>query len=211
VISISAPNACSIDTAISIAQPISARRSDCGSIFHARVGFHPWRRGVFPLPRLPQAQLSTRIPLLTEKVLLADEIFAHQPNLLASVLALSRMGVSLQQMEAPITILLVIWQAMKTCGRNWPMISEDIQERCLQRLTARSRFIEGLPVALQQRAMQDQIEEQGEPQLLAHAYGQLRENGLLAIRTAAEKYLVLAALNLVNCVAVTAPQQVRPA
>ena len=105
----------------------------------------------------------------------------------------------------PITILLVIWQAMKTSGRNWPMISEDIQERCLQRMTARSRFIEGLPVALQQRAVQDQIEEHGEPQLLAHVYGQLRENGLLAIRTDAEKYLVLAALNLVDCVAATAP------
>jgi hypothetical protein len=57
----------------------------------------------------------------------------------------------------------------------------------------------------QQRAVQDQIEEHGEPQLLAHEYGQLRENGLLAIRTDAEKYLVLAALNLVDCVAATAP------
>lgn len=162
-------------------------------------------REVISQKLLVNAVLAVNAMHAQEKVLLADEIFAHQPNLLASVLVLPRMGVSLQQLEVPITILLVIWQAMKTSGRNWPMISEDIQERCLQRMTARSRFIEGIPVALQQRAVQDQIEEHGEPQLLAHVYGQLRENGLLAIRTDAEKYLVLAALNLVDCVAATAP------
>ncbi|MDQ5961004.1 MAG: hypothetical protein QG592_2087 [Pseudomonadota bacterium] len=162
-------------------------------------------REVISQKLLVNAVLAVNAMNAQEKVLLADEIFAHQSNLLASVLVLPRMGVSLQQLEVPITILLVIWQAMKTSGRNWPMISEDIRERCLQRLTARSRFIEGLPVALQQRAVQDQIEEHGEPQLLAHVYGQLRENGLLAIRTDAEKYLVLAALNLVDCVAATAP------
>lgn len=167
-------------------------------------------RAVISLKLLVDAVLAVNAMGAQAKVRLADEIFAHQPNLLASVLVLPRMGVSLQQLEVPITILLVIWQAMKSSGRNWPMISEDIQERCLQRLTARSRFIEGLAGALQQRAVQDQIEEHGEPQLLAHVYGQLRENGLLEIRTDAEKYLVLAALNLVDCVAATAPQQVRP-
>ncbi len=145
------------------------------------------------------------------QVRLADEIFEHQPNLLASVLVLPRMGVSLQQLEVPITILLVIWQAMKTSARQWPTISEETQERCLQRLTARARFIEELPLALQQRAVQDQIDEHSEPQLLAYVYGQLRDNGLLEIRTDAQKYLVLAALNLVDCVAATAPQQLRPA
>lgn len=46
-----------------------------------------------------------------ERVRLADEVFAHQPNLLASVLALQRMGASLQQIDVPVHILLVAYQA----------------------------------------------------------------------------------------------------
>ena len=34
-----------------------------------------------------------------EQVQIADEVFAHQPNLLASVLVLQRMGASLRQIE----------------------------------------------------------------------------------------------------------------
>jgi hypothetical protein len=50
----------------------------------------------------------------TQRMQLADDVFAHQPNLLASVLVLQRMGVSLQQMEVPVHIVLVACQAMKT-------------------------------------------------------------------------------------------------
>jgi hypothetical protein len=42
-----------------------------------------------------------------QKVQLADEIFAQQPNLLASVLVLPRFGVDTLQLEAPIHVLLV--------------------------------------------------------------------------------------------------------
>ena len=44
-----------------------------------------------------------------------------------------------------------------------------------------------------------------EMQLLAYAYGQLAEHGLLGIKTEAEKMIMLAAMNLVECIALAAP------
>lgn len=145
-----------------------------------------------------------------ERVQLADEVFAHQPNLLASVLVLQRMGASLQQIEVTLHVLLVAWQAMKTSGHIWPSISEDTQEVCLRRLTGRIRFAEGLPAELQQRSSQQYINEHREQCLLAFAWGHLRDNDLLGARTEAEKFLLLATLNLVECIAF-AGAQARPA
>jgi len=130
-------------------------------------------------------------------------------NLLASVLVLQRMGVSLQQMDVPIHILLVAYQAMKTSGHTWPVISEDTQEACLRRLTGRIRFAEGLGRGLLQRSAQQYIDEHREPYLLAFAYGYLQDNDLLGARTEAEKSLMLATVNLVDCIAFVAAR-IRP-
>lgn len=146
---------------------------------------------------------------MAERVQLADEVFAHQPNLLASVLVLQRVGASLPQMEVPIYILLVAYQAMKTSGHTWPVISEDTQEACLQRLTGRVRFAEGLTPELLQQSVQQYIDAHSERYLLAFAYGHLRENDLLGARTEAEKYLLLATLNLAECIARSA-EQIKP-
>lgn len=132
---------------------------------------------------------------------LADEIFAQQPNLLGSVLVLSRMGVGMVQLEVPIRILLCTFQAMKGCKRKWPLITEDIQEACLQRLTGRVRFTEGLTAAHSNEVVTQFIAEHREPHLLAFVYGTLAEHDLLAVRTEAGKSLMLAALNLAECVA----------
>ena len=51
-----------------------------------------------------------------QKVELADEIYVQQPNLLASILVLPRYGVDMLQLEVPIHVLLVAFQAMKHCG-----------------------------------------------------------------------------------------------
>ncbi len=150
---------------------------------------------------LAKAAVAVNAMGLTERVRLADEVFAHQPNLLASVLVLQRMGVSLQQMDVPIYILLVAYQAMKTSGHTWPLISQDTQETCLRRLTGRVRFAEGLGHGLLEQSTQQYIDEHREPYLLAFAYGHLQDNELLGARTEAEKSLLLAALNLVDCIA----------
>jgi hypothetical protein len=138
-----------------------------------------------------------------QKVQLADEIFLQQPNLLASVLVLSNMGVSTLQLEVPLNILLVTFQAMKRSGHTWPLVQEEVQEKCLQRLTARMRFNEGLSAQTANRLVKQFCDEHSERNLLAFVYGNLGEHDLLRVRTDAEKYLLLAALNLVECIAFT--------
>jgi len=140
------------------------------------------------------------------KVHLADEIHAQQPNLLASILVLPRYGVDMLQLEVPIHVLLVAFQAMKHCGRAWPTISEDVPETCLRRLTATMRFTEGMPPDLVEQMITTFCADHPERYLLAFVYGHLGEHGLLRARTDAEKYLLLACLNLVECVAYVGAQ-----
>jgi hypothetical protein len=136
-----------------------------------------------------------------QKVALADEIFLQQPNLLASILALPRMGVGMVQLEVPLHILLVTFQAMKLSGRTWPVVTEEVQETCMQRLTARARFNEGLPADLVNKVVQQFCDEHPERYLLAFVYGYLGDHDLLSVRTDAEKFLLLGVLNLAECVA----------
>jgi hypothetical protein len=86
------------------------------------------------------------------------------------------------------------------------VISEEVQERCLARVSGRVRFIEGLTPQLQAQATLDALGAHPEKQLLAQVFGKFKENGLLGIETEAEKMLMLAALNLVECIAETAPR-----
>lgn len=141
-----------------------------------------------------------------QKVQLADEIFLQQPNLLASILVLSKVGVSTLQLEVPLQILLVTFQAMKRSGHTWPIVQEDVQERCMQRLTARMRFNEGLSAQIATGLVRQFCDEHSERNLLAFVYGYLGEHDLLRVRTEAEKYLLLAALNLVECIAYVGEQ-----
>lgn len=141
-----------------------------------------------------------------QKVHLADEIFQQQPNLLASILVLPNMGVNTSQLEVPLHVLLVAFQAMKRSGHAWPTITEKMQEQCLQRLTARMRFNEGLPAQLADQITRQFCNEHPERYLLAFVYGYLGEHDLLRVRTDAEKFLLLAALNLVECIAFVGAQ-----
>lgn len=63
-----------------------------------------------------------------QKVELADEIYVELPNLLASILVLPRYGVDMLQLEVPIHVLLVAFQAMKHCGHALPTISEKCKK-----------------------------------------------------------------------------------
>jgi len=135
------------------------------------------------------------------KVRLADEIFVAQPNLLASILVLARMGVSLPEVEIGVHILLVAFQAMKRSRHHWDMVTMDLQEACMDRLTARMRFNDGLPAELAATVVTQFCNEHAERYLLAYAYGHLGERDLLKVRTDAEKSLLLAVFNLVECIA----------
>ena len=157
-----------------------------------------------------------------ERDRLADEVYSRQPNLFASVIVLHWYGATHVQMDVVLNILLVFHEAMgissssSSISRNsgssdagsgasqWPVISEDVQERCLRRISARVRFIEGLSPQLQQQAITDAIADHPEQLLLAYVFGKFGESDLLDVKTEAEKMLLLAALNLVECIAETA-------
>ena len=157
--------------------------------------------GVITQSVMVQATIDVNRMSQAQKAALADEIFLQQPNMLASILALPRMGVGMVQLEVPLHILLVTFRAMKLSGRSWPMVTEDVQETCMQRLTARARFNEGLPADLVNKVVQQFCDEHPERYLLAFVYGYLGDHDLLSVRTDAEKFLLLGALNLVECVA----------
>jgi hypothetical protein len=155
---------------------------------------------------LVDAVLSVERMTFKQRERLAEEIHARQPNLFFSVLVLQRYGATLEQMEVVLNLLLVFYQAMKTRAKAWPVISEDVQERCLQRISGRVRFIEGLTQQQQAQATLDAIAQHPEQQLLAYVFGKFKEHGLLGIETETEKMLMLAALDLVECIAETAPR-----
>lgn len=148
-----------------------------------------------------EADVDVRRMSHDQKVRLADEIYAQQPNMLASILALPRMGVDMAQLEVTLHILLVTFQAMKLSGHHWPLVTEDIQDGCLQRLTARALFNEGVPEDLATKVVEQFHYEHAERYLLAFVYGYLGDHDLMDVRTEAEKYLMLGALNLVECLA----------
>ena len=156
---------------------------------------------------LVDAVLCVEHMTFNERERLADEIHAQQPNLFFSVLALQRCGATLEQMEVVLNLLFVFYSAMKMSDKVWPVISEDVQERGLKRINARVRFIEGLTPQQQHKATADAIADHTEKQILAYAFGKLGEHGLLGIKTEAEKMIMLAALNLVECIALTAPKR----
>jgi len=87
-----------------------------------------------------------------ERERLADEVYARQPNLFASTLVLHRHGATHAPMDVVLNLLLVFHEAMKISGGSWPVISEDLKERCLARVSGRVRFIERLSPQMQAQA-----------------------------------------------------------
>jgi hypothetical protein len=63
------------------------------------------------------------------------------------------------------------------------------------------RFLEGLSAEQKTIATNSAMAEHPEIWLLAYAFGELTNHGLMGIKSEAEKYLVLAALNVVECIA----------
>lgn len=146
---------------------------------------------------------------LQERLAMADRVHAEQPTLLYSVLVMQRFGATMVQIEALIELLLVAFTAMKAAGGKWPVISEELQERCLARVTGRARFIEGLAPPQVDEAIHDALVEYPEVPLLAHVIDVMRRQGWLGVVDDTQKHLVLCGLNLVECIAAAAAQRNR--
>ena len=127
------------------------------------------------LSELATAAIAVRRMNLQQRMQLTDEIHARQPQLLASILVLPRYGATFVELDVPINILLTFYQAMKASSREWPDVTEDVQERCLKRVAGRVRFIEGLTPDQQTQAVKDALADHSEMPMLAFVFGEMRE------------------------------------
>ena len=138
---------------------------------------------------------------MQQKALLADEIFREQPNLLGSVLVLPQLGVSLQKVEFALEILFVCFKAMKASGLVWPIISDDDLDRQSRRFNAIIHFAGDLNERLREDSMQQYIASHPEKDLLAYVQSESAKWSARIEPEEIDKYVMLAAWNLVNCLA----------
>ena len=150
---------------------------------------------------LAQAILAVRAMDTKQKELLADELFIAQPHLFGSFMVQQRMGVSIEKMGFLLDLLFVCFQAMKESGLTWPLITEDHLDQQSKRFAAIANFGEGLSEPLQDRSMQQYIEDHPEKELLAYVQMETANWLKRIIPEDSDKYVMLASWNIVNCIA----------
>jgi hypothetical protein len=153
------------------------------------------------LSALAQAITEVRVMDMQQKEQLADEIFRVQPHMLASVLVQKRMGVSLEKMDFLFNLLFICFQAMKESGLTWPLITEDEQDRQLGRFVGSVKFGDDLGVSLRDQVMRQYVENHPEKELLTYVVAEAVIWLKRIVPEESDKYVMLAAANLVNCIA----------
>jgi hypothetical protein len=131
----------------------------------------------------------------------ADRIYASQPNMLASVLYMGQLGNSDEHVGYLLQILIVLHLALEISKVNIAVVSEVDQKRELQKLIASINATEGLSESLTLNSVQRYIDQHQEKYAYAFAFHVLTESGILLLESENSKFLTLAALNLVNCIA----------
>lgn len=150
---------------------------------------------------LAQAIIKVRVMGMQQKERLADEIFRVQPHLLASVVVQKQMGVSLEKMDFLFDLLFICFQAMRESGLSWPLITEDEQDRQLGRYVGSVKFGEDLGTSLRDQATRQYVENHPEKELLAYVEVEIVNWLQRIVPEETDKYVMLAAANLVNCIA----------
>lgn len=164
------------------------------------------------IEQVAAAIMKVRSMSLAQKVALTDEIFQQQPNLLASCLVQQRFGASEHTIELLLEILLVCFQAMKQSGYTWPLITEDEQERHLARHVGTVRFSEDLAdPALADAARSQYATNHPEAPLLAFVLNELKSWLIRladqGVEAESDKFVLMAGVNLVNCIAYAQAQE----
>ncbi len=114
---------------------------------------------------------------------------------------MSKLGVSMRTIKVVLNMLIVLHLAVENSDQVLATVSEADQERELERFTAVVQFTEGLADDSVGRSIKQTIAYKRQKCLLAYVLDTLRLTGLGDIRDEAGKYLVLVAINLVNCIA----------
>lgn len=157
------------------------------------------------MDNLAAAILKVRGMSMKEKEALTNEIYLHQPHLLASCLVQSRLGVESAAVEFLLNILLVCYQSMKESGLQWPVITEDEQERQMQRWVGAVQFSEHAMGSAADEAREQYASQHPEQPLLAFVVNETNQwLGEISERNAeaqSDKFVIMASMNLVNCIA----------
>ena len=140
---------------------------------------------------------------LKQKESIADEIFAQQPNLLGSVLVQSRLGNTMEHVDVLLKILIVLHMALKIAKVKIELVSEDLQDRELNRLVANIKFTEGLSQSLSSKSLHNYVDNHKEKYALAFVFNELVTSGIAHSEVECTKYLMLAGLNIVSCISVS--------
>ena len=160
---------------------------------------------------LAQALKKVQSLNIKEKELICDEIYKEQPNLLASVIVQQRLGNSLQDVDVLLNILIVLYLSLKEAGITISKVTEQEQEHQLSLLKNTILFSEGLGVNLVESSVNQYISNHKEPPLLAYVIGAMQEAGFFEKKEENSKYITLAGLNLVACIANAKEKSAQPA
>jgi hypothetical protein len=162
--------------------------------------------GRISLEHVASAVRKVRSMTIPQKAAVLDEIQLKQPNLLASCVVQVRLGADEQTMEFLLNLLLTCYVSMRESGYNWPLISETDQERELRRTVGAVLFSEqlGNPTAANEARAQYLSAHPEQPLLalaLSECNGWLQSLAQRRIVKESDKYVMMASVNLVNCIA----------
>jgi hypothetical protein len=179
-----------------------------------RDGIDVTQAGRISVRHVATAVKKVRQMSLERKVQLTDEIFEQQPNLLASCVVQQKLGASMESVEFLLNILLVCFQAMRESGYTWPTISEQDQERELSRLTGSVQFSEELSDPSSAHTAREQyVSLHREAPLFAFVVnefqGWLQDLASRGVESESDKFVMMAGVNLVNCIAAAGEQATR--
>jgi hypothetical protein len=158
------------------------------------------------MSRIPRSAVLRAIRAVEEmsaqqKLALADEIFASQPNLLGSVLVLRNLGVSPAKQEFALEMLFLCFQAMKESGLLWPLITVDDQAHQMRRDTAVLRFFASMDRRPEQLSSARQyIDSHPEQELYAWVMTQSRDWLMKSPPEESDKHVIQAVVNMVSCI-----------
>lgn len=143
---------------------------------------------------------------MPQKTAIIDEIHLKQPNLLASCVVQRRLGADNHTIEFLLNLLLTCYVAMRESGFEWPVISESEQERELQRTVGTILFSEEIADPTATNAVRAQyISMHPEQPLLALVTSEcnawLQDLAQRKAEKESDKYVMMASVNLVNCIA----------
>lgn len=143
---------------------------------------------------------------MAQKEWLAEELAQCQLNLLAAVVVQPRLGVPLHKVDFLFDVLFVCYQSMKESGLSWSLITEDDMDRQLQRFSASVKFGAEMGQSLRDQSVQRYIDDYPEKGLLSYVMTRCTQRLKQVEPGDTDKYVIIAAANIVNCIAFVAVQ-----